>query len=64
VSSKYLLFAPSVGCDPSKVFFKKKRNILAGSNGDYKGYISLESEGMNKDGVFSFQARSVRTDKF
>ena len=36
VSSKYLSFASSVGCDPSQGFFK--RNILSGSNRDPKGY--------------------------
>ena len=36
ISSKYLSFAPGVGCDPSQGFFE--RNILSGSNGDHKGY--------------------------
>ena len=62
VSSKYLLFTPSVGCDLSQGFLWKKYSIS--SKWDCKGYIYLESEGMNKDGLFSFQVRSVRTDKF
>jgi hypothetical protein len=37
VSSKYLSFAPSVGCDPSQGFFLKE-NILPGSKWDCKGY--------------------------
>jgi len=36
VSSKYLLFAPSVGCDPNQGFFLKE-NTLPGSKWDYKG---------------------------
>ena len=44
--------------------FLLKRNVISSSNGDCKGYISLKSEGMNKDDIFSFQARSIRTDKF
>jgi hypothetical protein len=34
--SKYLSFAPSVGCDPSQGFFLKE-NILPGSKWDCKG---------------------------
>ena len=37
MSSKYLSFAPSVGCDPSQGFFYEK-NILSSSKWDYKGY--------------------------
>jgi hypothetical protein len=36
MSSKYLSFAPSVGCDPSQGFYGK--NILSSSKWDYKGY--------------------------
>jgi hypothetical protein len=36
VSSKYLSFAPSVGCDPSQGFFLKE-NTLPGSKWDCKG---------------------------
>jgi hypothetical protein len=39
VSLKYLLFAPSVECDPSQGFFFEK-NIPSGSKWDCKGYIS------------------------
>jgi hypothetical protein len=45
-----------------RVSFEKKYSIRLKL--DCKGYISLESEGMNKDGLFSFQVRLVRTDKF
>jgi len=36
MSSKYLSFTPSVGCDPSQGFYEK--NILSSSKWDYKGY--------------------------
>jgi primosomal replication protein N len=40
-----------------------KENILPGSKWDCKGYISRK-RGDIKDGFFSFQAKSVRTNKF
>jgi hypothetical protein len=45
-----------------RVFFEKKYSIRLKL--DCNGYISLESERMNKDDLFSFQARIIRTDKF
>jgi hypothetical protein len=62
VSSKHLSFAFGVGCDPSQGFFFEK-NILLGSKWDCKGYIFRKWRD-NKDYPFSFQARSIRTDKF
>jgi hypothetical protein len=41
-----------------------KRNFYQAQIGIARDIYLLESERMNKDGLFSLQARSVRIDKF
>jgi hypothetical protein len=62
-SSKYLSFAPVWGVILVSVLFLKEIFYQA-QNEIAKRYILLESEKITKMTFFSFQAMSVRTDKF
>ena len=61
-SSKNLSFAPSVGCDPSYGFFEKR--IFYQAQMGLRGIYIFRKWRDNKNGLFSFQVRSIRTDKF
>jgi hypothetical protein len=45
VSSKYLSFAPSVGCDPSQGFFFERKIFYQAQNGTARENISRNVKG-------------------
>jgi len=54
---------PGVGCDPSRDFFHE-RKIIQAQKGISRDVLISERERNNKDGLSSFQAQTVKINKF